>query len=271
MPPHFNLDDVAESTDSHSLASTLLRPPNHSWSVSDYTKQRRKFFSEQQWREKMRKLETSATVYVGNLTHDTTEEQVYELFAHAGAVRRIIMGLHKRHKTPCGFCFVQFHTHTEALHARFYLDASTLDGRTLSVEIDEGFTPGRQFGKAATGSQVGSYDAMKEKEGLAAKKAAAAAAAKSGKGGGGKHGQKGKGGWKGKGGGGGGGKPHWQKKKSGGGGPHKHNKPHGGGGNKKQEQFQQALKRKREENLPADAPRSKKQASSQFNFVNKPS
>ena len=80
-------------------------------------------------------LETTATLYIGehsraqrsasvfpvltkleptgNLSFFTTEEQMYELFgrvtdpAKGGGVRRIIMGLDRNNKTPCGFAFVE--------------------------------------------------------------------------------------------------------------------------------------------------------------------
>ena len=55
-----------------------------------------------------RMLETSCTLYVGNLSFYTTEEQIYELFARAGDLKRIVMGLDKVKKTPCGFCFVEY-------------------------------------------------------------------------------------------------------------------------------------------------------------------
>ncbi|VDK65891.1 unnamed protein product, partial [Anisakis simplex] len=44
-------------------------------------------------REQARLLATSTTLYVGNLSYYTTEEQVYELFSRAGRIRRIIMGI----------------------------------------------------------------------------------------------------------------------------------------------------------------------------------
>lgn len=37
----------------------------------------------------------------------TTEEQIYELFSRVGDIKRIIMGLDRNQKTPCGFCFVE--------------------------------------------------------------------------------------------------------------------------------------------------------------------
>ena len=36
-------------------------------------------------------------------------EQVYELFSRSGELKRVIMGLDRYTKTPCGFCFVEFH------------------------------------------------------------------------------------------------------------------------------------------------------------------
>lgn len=53
-------------------------------------------------------LRTSTTVYVGNLSFYTTEEQIYEVFSRTGELKKIIMGLDKNSKTPCGFCFVLY-------------------------------------------------------------------------------------------------------------------------------------------------------------------
>ena len=36
------------------------------------------------------------------------EEQIYELFSRAGDLKRVVMGLDKLKKTPCGFCFVEY-------------------------------------------------------------------------------------------------------------------------------------------------------------------
>ena len=58
--------------------------------------------------EQERLLRTSTTLYIGNLSFYTTEEQIYELFSKCGDVKRIIMGLDKFKKTPCGFCFVEY-------------------------------------------------------------------------------------------------------------------------------------------------------------------
>lgn len=47
-------------------------------------------------------LKGSTSLYVGNLAFFTTEEQIYELFSRCGDIRRIVMGLDKFKKTPCG-------------------------------------------------------------------------------------------------------------------------------------------------------------------------
>ncbi len=55
----------------------------------------------------MEKLQTSSTLYIGNLSFYTSETQIFELFSSCGEISRVIMGLNKNTKTPCGFCFVE--------------------------------------------------------------------------------------------------------------------------------------------------------------------
>ena len=64
---------------------------------------------------------TLKTVYVGNLSHFTTEEQIHELFLKCGAIDRIIMGLDRNKLTPCGFCFVIYRTEQGSLNAMKFL------------------------------------------------------------------------------------------------------------------------------------------------------
>lgn len=58
--------------------------------------------------EQERYLMHSTTLYIGNLSFYTTEEQIHELFTRCGDIKRIVMGLDKNTKTPCGFCFVEY-------------------------------------------------------------------------------------------------------------------------------------------------------------------
>lgn len=96
----------------------------------------------------------SSTLYVGNLSFFTTEEQIHELFTRAGDVKRIIMGLDKFKKTPCGFCFVEYYTREDAENAMRYANGTRLDDRVVRTDWDVGFKEGRQYGRGKSGGQV---------------------------------------------------------------------------------------------------------------------
>lgn len=94
------------------------------------------------------------TVYVGELSHFTTEEQIHELFLKCGPIDRIIMGLDRNKLTPCGFCFVVYKSEEGSLNAMKFLKGTILDSQTLTIDLDPGFREGRQFGRGALGGQV---------------------------------------------------------------------------------------------------------------------
>lgn len=102
----------------------------------------------------LEKAKVSSTLYVGNLSFFTTEEQVYELFSKAGKVKKVVMGLDRFERTPCGFCFVEFESHEESLYAVRYLDQTKLDDRIIKIDRDPGFVDGREFGRGVSGGQV---------------------------------------------------------------------------------------------------------------------
>lgn len=99
-------------------------------------------------------LAASTTVYVGNLAFHTTEEQIHELFSKCGPLRRIVMGLDKNARTPCGFCFVEYLTRRDTEDCVRYLNSALLDERVLRIDFDWGFREGRQFGRGKSGGQV---------------------------------------------------------------------------------------------------------------------
>ncbi|KAK7693395.1 Nuclear cap-binding protein subunit 2 [Cerrena zonata] len=122
-------------------------------------------YKDSQARGRDRKLQTellskSTTLYVGNLSFYTTEEQIYELFSRCtspeegGGIKRIIMGLDRNTRTPCGFCFVEYYTHAEALACLRYVGGTKLDERIIRCDLDTGYTEGRQFGRGKSGGQV---------------------------------------------------------------------------------------------------------------------
>eukprot|EP00823_Brevimastigomonas_motovehiculus_P006994 TRINITY_DN6005_c0_g1_i1.p1 TRINITY_DN6005_c0_g1~~TRINITY_DN6005_c0_g1_i1.p1 ORF type:complete len:406 (-),score=159.65 TRINITY_DN6005_c0_g1_i1:36-1160(-) len=123
--------------------------------VSPYLIERKVKQTEQEWEQLLADLRSSTTLYVGNLSFFTTEEQIYELFSRCGMVKRVIMGLNRVNKTPCGFCFVEYYNHTDAENAQKYLSGTKLDDRVIRADVDPGFTEGRQYGRSrASGGQV---------------------------------------------------------------------------------------------------------------------
>jgi len=99
-------------------------------------------------------LANATTLYVGNLSFYTTEEQVYALFSKCGEIKRLIMGLDRFTKTPCGFCFVEYYTHEDALDCMKYVGGTKLDERIIRTDLDPGFEEGRQYGRGKSGGQV---------------------------------------------------------------------------------------------------------------------
>jgi len=89
-----------------------------------------------------------------NLSFYTTEEQIIEVFKKCGEIRRIVMGLNRNTKTPCGFCFVEYYTHQDATDCVKYLTSTAVDDRVIRVELDPGFAEGRQYGRGKQGGQV---------------------------------------------------------------------------------------------------------------------
>lgn len=64
------------------------------------------------------------------------------------------MGLDKVKKTPCGFCFVEYYTRTDAEMAIRYVNGTRLDDRIVRADWDAGFKEGRQYGRGRSGGQV---------------------------------------------------------------------------------------------------------------------
>lgn len=60
------------------------------------------------------------------------------------------MGLDRYRKTPCGFCFVEYYNHQDALDCMKYIGGTKLDERVIRTDLDEGFSEGRQYGFVIT-------------------------------------------------------------------------------------------------------------------------
>lgn len=59
------------------------------------------------------------------------------------------MGLDRFNKTPCGFCFVEYYNHQDALDCMKYIGGTKLDERIIRTDLDPGFQEGRQYGYAS--------------------------------------------------------------------------------------------------------------------------
>jgi len=111
----------------------------------------RKFGAKEEWEGA---IQNSTTLYIGNLSFYTTEEQLYEFFGRAGEVKRIVMGLDRHAKTPCGFCFVEYCWRRDTEDAMRFLNGLKLDERIVRCDWDGGFVEGRQYGRGRSGGQV---------------------------------------------------------------------------------------------------------------------
>ena len=99
------------------------------------------------------KLKNSCTLYIGNLSYNTTEIQLYQIFSSCGKVKRVIMGLNRLTHSPCGFAFIEYLDQESAKIARKTLMGTILDGKEIRVDIDIGYDDGRQYGRGWYGCQ----------------------------------------------------------------------------------------------------------------------
>jgi RNA recognition motif-containing protein len=72
-------------------------------------------------------------LYVGNLSYNTTEEQIRTLFTQAGEVSEISLITDRETGRPKGFGFVEMATEEGSKTAISRFNGATLDDRTLTV------------------------------------------------------------------------------------------------------------------------------------------
>mmetsp|Transcript_10588 Transcript_10588/g.44126 ORF Transcript_10588/g.44126 Transcript_10588/m.44126 type:complete len:198 (+) Transcript_10588:506-1099(+) len=102
--------------------------------------------------ERAAKLAASTTLYIGNLAFYTSEDQLWTAFSRFGEVKRVIMGLDRNLKTPCGFCFVEYYRREDAQNAIWIINGVKVDDRLIRADWDIGFEPGRQYGRGRSGA-----------------------------------------------------------------------------------------------------------------------
>ena len=72
-------------------------------------------------------------LYVGNLSFNTTETELQDLFAQAGVVSEVVLMQDKFTGKSRGFAFVTMGTDAEAATAVSQFNGKTVDGRPLTV------------------------------------------------------------------------------------------------------------------------------------------
>jgi RNA recognition motif-containing protein len=72
-------------------------------------------------------------LFVGNLSFNTTENDLQDAFAAHGTVRETNLMMDRATGRPRGFAFITMGTPEEAQKAIDALNGSTLDGRALTV------------------------------------------------------------------------------------------------------------------------------------------
>ena len=99
-------------------------------------------------------ISSSKTLYVGGLNLYTTEEKLYSFFSSFAHIKSVIVGVHKKNYSPCGFCFIVCYKRRDAEVIRSTLNGMFLDGRKIMIDYDLGFVDGRQYGRGFSGGQV---------------------------------------------------------------------------------------------------------------------
>jgi RNA recognition motif-containing protein len=85
-------------------------------------------------------------VFVGNMSFDTTREELEELFAQAGEITEVVVPTDRMSGRPRGFAFVSFASDETAAAAIQKFDGHLLGGRNLRVNEASADRPQRSFG-----------------------------------------------------------------------------------------------------------------------------
>ena len=84
---------------------------------------------------------SSAKLYVGNLSYDTSEASIRTAFEAHGEVASVNLITDRDSGRPKGFGFVEMGSAEEAQTAKGALDGTQMDGRTLKVDVAKEMVP----------------------------------------------------------------------------------------------------------------------------------
>ncbi len=106
---------------------------------------------------------SSAKLYVGNLSYETTEAAIRTAFEPHGEVASVNLITDRDTGRPKGFGFVEMGSAEEAQAAKSALDGTQLDGRSIKVDVAKEQAPkpprsgGYGGGYGGGGSRGGGY------------------------------------------------------------------------------------------------------------------
>lgn len=83
----------------------------------------------------LRRRAISAKVFVGNLSFQTTRDQLTALFSAAGSVVDAYLPTDRETGRPRGFAFVEFSSEAEAAAAIEQFNGREVDGRAIRVDV----------------------------------------------------------------------------------------------------------------------------------------
>ena len=89
------------------------------------------------------------SIYVGNLSYDVTQEDLTQVFAEYGTVKRVTLPTDRETGRPRGFAFVEMETDAEENTAIDELDGAEWMGRDMRVNKAR---PRDNGGNAGSGS-----------------------------------------------------------------------------------------------------------------------
>src|SRR5204862_6930358 len=96
-------------------------------------------------------------LYVGNLSFNTTENELQELFSQAGTVQEVMLMQDKFTGKSRGFAFVTMSSDQEAQNAITQFNGKTIEGRPLTVNEARPREPRPPGGGGGRGYGGGGY------------------------------------------------------------------------------------------------------------------
>lgn len=112
-------------------------------------------------------------IFIGNLSFDTTQEELTQFLAPAGPVVEVVIPSDRATGRPRGFAFARFETEEAAAKAIELADGADLGGRTLRANAAEDRPPRRpgfQGGDRRPSGGKGSGKSKGSRRGLRGKK-----------------------------------------------------------------------------------------------------